>query len=94
MIDATTVHVWMVAHARRRAIPSRTPPRHPPSSLPGVQRRALGILFAALALVFAATAVAALLGAGGGAKGWVVAVGALALGGWLGSLAMSAFRRS
>ena len=58
-----------------------------------MQRRALGILFAVLAVVFAATAVAALVGAGGGAKGWVVAVGALALAGWLGSLAASALRR-
>jgi len=32
--------------------------------------------------------------AGGSAKGWVVAVGALALGAWLGSLAVSAFRGS
>jgi hypothetical protein len=59
-----------------------------------VQRRALGILFAVLALVFAAIAIAALVGAGGGAKGWVIAVGALALGAWLGSLAVSAFRAS
>jgi hypothetical protein len=59
-----------------------------------VQQRALGLLFAGLAVVFAATAIAALVGAGGGAKGWVVAVGALALGAWLGSLAVSAFRRS
>jgi hypothetical protein len=59
-----------------------------------VQRRALGLLFGVLAVVFAATAVAALVGAGGGAKGWVVAVGALALGAWLASLAVSAFRAS
>jgi hypothetical protein len=59
-----------------------------------VQRRALGILFAVLAVVFAAIAIAALVGAGGGAKGWVVAVCALALGAWLGSLAVSAFRAS
>jgi len=57
-----------------------------------VQRHALGLLFVALALVFVATGIAALIGAGGGAKGWVVAVGALALGAWLGSLAVSAFR--
>jgi hypothetical protein len=59
-----------------------------------VQRRALGLLFTVLAVVFAAIAIAALVGAGGGAKGWVVAVGALALGAWLGSLAVSAFRAS
>jgi hypothetical protein len=59
-----------------------------------VQRRALGLLFGMLALVFAATGVAALVGAGGGAKGWVVAVGALALGAWLASLAVSSFRGS
>jgi hypothetical protein len=59
-----------------------------------VQRRALGLLFGVLAVVFVATAIAALVGAGGGAKGWVVAAGALALGAWLGSLAVSAFRAS
>jgi hypothetical protein len=59
-----------------------------------VQRRALGILFSVLAVVFVATAVGALIGAGSGVKGWVVAVGSLALGGWLGSLAVSAFRGS
>jgi hypothetical protein len=58
-----------------------------------VQRRALGILFASLAVVLAATAAAALIGAGASAKGWVVAVAALALAGWLGSLAASALRR-
>jgi hypothetical protein len=58
-----------------------------------VQRRALGILFAGLAVVLAATAVAALIGAGGSAKGWVVAVAALALAGWLASLAATAWRR-
>ena len=57
-----------------------------------MQRRALGLLFGVLAVVFAATAVAALVGARGGAKGWVVAAGSLALGGWLGSLAVTAFR--
>ena len=34
-----------------------------------------------------------LIGAGGNAKGWVVAVGALAIAGWLASLAVSALRR-
>jgi hypothetical protein len=58
-----------------------------------VQRRALGILFAVLALVFAATAVAALAGAAGSVKGWVVALGAAAVAAWLGSLAVGALRR-
>jgi hypothetical protein len=58
-----------------------------------VQRRALGILFSGLTIVLAATGVAALIGAGGSAKGWVVAVGALALAAWLASLAVSALRR-
>ena len=57
-----------------------------------MQRRVLGLLFGVLAVGFAATAVAALVGAGGGPKGWVVAAGALALAGWLGSLALAAFR--
>jgi hypothetical protein len=58
-----------------------------------VQRRALGILFAGLAVVLAATAAAALIGAGGSAKGWVVGVAALALAGWLASLAAASWRR-
>jgi hypothetical protein len=58
-----------------------------------VQRRALGILFAGLAVVLAATAAAALIGAGSDVKGWVVAVAALAIAGWLASLAVSALRR-
>jgi hypothetical protein len=57
-----------------------------------VQRRALGILFATLSAVFAATAVWAILGAGNSAKGWVIGVAALALAAWLGSFAVSAFR--
>jgi hypothetical protein len=57
-----------------------------------VQRRALGILFATLAAVFAATAVWAILSAGNGAKGWVVALAAVALAAWLASLSVSAFR--
>jgi hypothetical protein len=39
-----------------------------------------------------ATAVAALAGAGGQARGWIVAIAALALAGWLGSLGLSALR--
>jgi hypothetical protein len=57
-----------------------------------VQRPALGILFATLATVFAATAVWAVLSAGNSPKGWVVALAAVALAAWLGSLALSLFR--
>ena len=57
-----------------------------------MQRRALGILFACLAAVLVAIAVAALAGAGNTAKGWIVAVGAVAIAFWLGSLALSALR--
>jgi hypothetical protein len=58
-----------------------------------VQRQALGFLFGTLAVIFAATAVWAVLGAGNTAKGWVVGLASLALGAWLGSLALTAFRR-
>jgi hypothetical protein len=57
-----------------------------------VQRRALGLLFAGLAAVLAGTAAAAIVGAGGDATRWLVAVAALAVGVWLGSLALAAFR--
>jgi hypothetical protein len=57
-----------------------------------VQRRALGVLFCGLAAALIVTAAAALLGAGTEARGWIVAVAALAIAGWLGSLALSAFR--
>jgi hypothetical protein len=56
------------------------------------QRNALGVLFAALAAVLTAVAVGALIGAGGRVVGWLVAVAALAIAGWLGSLAVAAFR--
>jgi hypothetical protein len=58
-----------------------------------VQRHALGLLFSGLAAVLIAVAAAALVGAGGEARGWVIAVAALALAAWLASLAVSAFRR-
>jgi hypothetical protein len=58
-----------------------------------VQRRALGFLFGTLAVIFAATAFWAVLSAGSSSKGWVVGVAAFALAAWLGSLAVSAFRR-
>jgi hypothetical protein len=54
-----------------------------------VQRRALGLLFAALAAVFVLVAVAA---TGHGVRGWVIALAALAIALWLGSLALSVFR--
>jgi hypothetical protein len=55
-----------------------------------VQRRALGLLFAVLAAVFLLVAVAA---TGHGVRGWIVALAALAIAVWLGSIAVSAFRR-
>jgi hypothetical protein len=58
-----------------------------------VQRRALGILFCVLAAALIALAVAAIAGAGGEARGWIVAIAALALAGWLGSVGLSALRR-
>jgi len=58
-----------------------------------VQRRALGVLFGGLAAALIATAVAASVGAGTDAGRWVIAAAALALAAWLGSLALSAFRR-
>jgi len=54
-----------------------------------MQRRALGVLFTALALVFLLVAVAA---TGHGVRGWVIAVAALAIALWLGSLALSALK--
>jgi hypothetical protein len=57
-----------------------------------VQRRALGVLFSVLTLALAATAVAALVGAHGAAR-WVIAAAALALAGWLATIAASALRR-
>ncbi|HEX5246233.1 MAG TPA: hypothetical protein VFW41_03795 [Gaiellaceae bacterium] len=55
-----------------------------------MQRRALGILFTALAAAFVLVAVAA---TGHGVRGWIIAVAALALAVWLASIALSAFRR-
>jgi len=55
-----------------------------------VHRRALGFLFALLAAVLVAVAVAA---AGHGARGWIVATAAIAVGAWLGTVAFGAFRR-
>jgi hypothetical protein len=57
-----------------------------------VQRRALGFLFSFLCLALVGIALAALFGAHGAAR-WVIAAAALALAGWLGSLALSATKR-
>jgi hypothetical protein len=57
-----------------------------------VQRRALGVLFCVIAAALVATAVAALVGAGSEPRGWIVAIAALALAGWLGSVGLSALR--
>ena len=58
-----------------------------------VQRRALGVLFCGLAAALLATAVAALVGAGNEARGWIIAVAAIALAAWLGSVGITALRR-
>ena len=58
-----------------------------------MQRRALGLLFASLAAVLGAIALWAALGAGHDARRWIVAFAALALAGWLASLALSVLRR-
>ncbi len=55
-----------------------------------MQRRALGLLFTLLAAAFLIVAVAA---TGHGVRGWVIAVAAAALAVWLGSVALSSFRR-
>jgi hypothetical protein len=57
-----------------------------------VQRRALGVLFIGLTAALVAIAVAAFVGAHGGAR-WVIALAALALAAWLGSIALSALRK-
>jgi hypothetical protein len=54
-----------------------------------MQHRALGLLFSVLAAAFVLVAVAA---TGHGARGWIIAVAALALAVWMGSMALSAFR--
>jgi hypothetical protein len=57
-----------------------------------VQRRALGLLFCALAAALIAVAAAALVGAGNEPRGWIVAAAALAVAAWLGSAGVSALR--
>jgi hypothetical protein len=59
---------------------------------PPVQKRALGALFGGLAAALIAVAVAAIAGAGANLGRWVIALAALAIAAWLGSLALSAFR--
>jgi hypothetical protein len=54
-----------------------------------VQHRALGLLFSVLAAAFVLVAVAA---TGHGVRGWIIALAALALAVWMGSMALSAFR--
>jgi hypothetical protein len=56
------------------------------------QRRALGTLFALLALALAGVAFEAARGAGGAAGRWIVAVAAAAIAVWLGTLAIRALR--
>jgi hypothetical protein len=56
------------------------------------QHRALGALFALLALGFAGIAAAAIASASG-ARAWVVGLAAVAIGVWLASLAVRALRR-
>ena len=57
-----------------------------------MQRRALAVLFTVIALVLVVTAISAIVGAGHEARGWIIAAAALAIAGWLVSLALSAFR--
>ena len=58
-----------------------------------MQRRALGILFCGLATALVGTAIAALVGAGGEPRGWIIAIAALAVAGWLASVGISTLRR-
>jgi hypothetical protein len=57
-----------------------------------VQRRALAVLFGVIAAALVATAASAIAGAGDGAGRWIIAAAALAIAGWLASLALSAFK--
>jgi hypothetical protein len=56
------------------------------------QRRALGILFTALAALLLAASAAAFAGAGHDARRWIVGLASLALASWLGSLGFAALR--
>jgi hypothetical protein len=57
-----------------------------------VQKRALGALFGGLAAALIAVAAAAIAGAGANVGRWLIALAALSIAAWLGSLALSAFR--
>jgi uncharacterized integral membrane protein len=57
-----------------------------------MQRRAMGILFAVLAVALAAVAIFAFSG-GDSARHLVVGIAAAAVAGWLASVSASAFRR-
>jgi hypothetical protein len=56
------------------------------------QRRALGTLFALLALALAGVAFESARGAGGSVGRWVIAVAAAAIAVWLGTLSFRALR--
>jgi hypothetical protein len=58
-----------------------------------VQARALGLLFLGIAAALFVVAVAALLGSGDSTGRFVIAVAAVTLAVWLGTLALSALRR-
>ena len=59
------------------------------SAIAGAGDGARGWIIAAALVV---TAVSAIAGSGYGARGWIIAAAALAIAGWLGSMAVSAFR--
>ena len=64
--------------------------REPSGTIPAVQRRLLGLLFAALAL---SLGLVALFSAREGGSAWVIALAAAALAVWLGDLARRALIR-
>ena len=57
-----------------------------------MQRPALALLFTLLSLALVAIAVAAIVGTNRGVR-WLIALAALAVAGWLGSLALTALRK-
>ena len=63
----------------------------PGLTLVDVHRRALGLLFAVLAIGLLAIAV---LSAAEGGRAWVFALAAAALGAWMGGLSLRALRRT
>jgi hypothetical protein len=68
--------------------------RHGSRELPSrlKQRRALGALFAVLAIGFAGIAFAAAYGAGNEAAGWTIVLASAALSVWLATMAFRALR--